>query len=117
MKKTFAMLLVCALLLMGCAMAEKLTMGSSCDFPPYEYYDDETGEIVGIDVEIAYAVAEKLGCELEIQDMQFDSIIAAISTGKCDFGMAGLTVNEDRKQNVDFSDAYMTAKQAVIVKE
>ena len=44
-------------------------MGSSCDFPPYEYYDDETGEIVGIDVEIAYAVAEKLGCELEIQDM------------------------------------------------
>ena len=57
MKKTFAMLLICALLLMGCAMAEKLTMGSSCDFPPYEYYDDETGEIVGIDVEIAYAVA------------------------------------------------------------
>ena len=117
MKKTIAMLLICALLLMGCAMAEKLTMGSSCDFPPYEYYDDETGEIVGIDVEIAYAVAEKLGYELEIQDMQFDSIIAAVCSGKVDFGMSGFTVTEERKQNVDFSTTYTTAKQSVIVPE
>ena len=115
MKKTIAMLLVCALMLMGCAMAEKLTMGSSCDFPPYEYYDDETGEIVGIDVEIAYAVAEKLGYELEIQDMQFDSIIAAVCSGKVDFGMSGFTVTEERKQNVDFSTPYTTAKQSVLV--
>ena len=92
-----------------------LKMATSADFPPYEYYEGE--DIVGIDAEIALAICDKLGYELVIEDMKFDSIIAAISTGKCDFGMAGLTVNEDRKQNVDFSDAYMTAKQAVIVKE
>ena len=117
MKKTFAMLLVCALLLMGCAMAEKLTMGSSCDFPPYEYYDDETGEIVGIDAEVAAAICEKLGCELEIVDMDFDAIIPAITTGKIDFGMAGMTVTEERKQSVDFSTSYATGIQSVIVKE
>ena len=115
MKKTIAMLLICALMLMGCAMAEKLTMGSSCDFPPYEYYDDETGEIVGIDAEVAAAICEKLGCELEIVDMDFDAIIPAITTGKIDFGMAGMTVTEERKQSVDFSTTYTTAKQSVIV--
>lgn len=117
MKKTIALLLVCLLVCMGVATAETLTMGSSIDFPPYEYYDDETGEITGIDVEIAQAVAEKLGCELEIVDMQFDSIIAAVVSGKVDFGMSGFTVTEERKQNVDFSSTYTTAVQAIIVPE
>ena len=117
MKKSFAMLLVLALLCTGCALAETITMGSSIDFAPYEYYDDETGEIVGIDVEIAQAVAEKLGYDLEIQDMQFDSIIAAVVSGKVDFGMSGFTVTEDRKQSVDFSTPYTTAVQSIIVPE
>lgn len=117
MKKIFAMLLVLAMLLSASAMAETLTMGSSIDFAPYEYYDDETGEIVGIDVEIAQAIAQKLGCELEISDMQFDSIIAAVVSGKVDFGMSGFTITEDRKQNVDFSTPYTTEVQAIIVPE
>lgn len=117
MKKMFALILIFALMLCGTAMAETLTMGSSIDFAPYEYYDDETGEIVGIDVEIAKAVAEKLGCDLEIVDMQFDSIIAAVVSGKVDFGMSGFTITEDRKQSVDFSTPYTTAVQSIIVPE
>ena len=115
MKKIFALILALAMLLTTAAMAETLTMGSSCDFPPYEYYHDETGEIVGIDVEIAQAICEKLGCELKVEDMQFDSIIAAVVSGKVDFGMSGFTVTEERKQSVDFSSTYMTAKQSVLV--
>lgn len=117
MKKVFAMILALALLCAGSAFAESIKMGSSIDFAPYEYYDDETGDIVGIDVEIAKAVAEKLGYELEIEDMQFDSIIAAVVSGKVDFGMSGFTVTEERKQSVDFSTPYTTAKQSVIVPE
>ena len=115
MKKMYAWILVLALVFAGSAMAETLTMGSSIDFAPYEYYDDETGEIVGIDVEIANAVAEKLGYDLEIVDMQFDSIIAAVVSGKVDFGMSGFTVTEDRKQSVDFTTPYTTAVQSIIV--
>ena len=117
MKKMLAMLLVCLMTLAGVACAETITMGSSIDFAPYEYYDDATGEIVGIDVEIAQAVAEKLGYDLEIVDMQFDSIIAAVVSGKVDFGMSGFTVTEERKQSVDFSTTYTTAVQSIIVPE
>jgi polar amino acid transport system substrate-binding protein len=92
-----------------------LKMGTNAEFPPYEYYDDVTGEIVGIDVEIAKAICAKMGKELEIVDMQFDSIIAAVVSGKVDFGMSGFTVTEERKQNVDFSTSYTTAKQSVLV--
>ena len=117
MKKVFAIVLTLALLCAGTAFAETLTMGSSCDFPPYEYYHDETGEIVGIDVEIAQAVCEKLGVELKVEDMQFDSIIAAVVSGKVDVGVSGFTVTEERKQNVDFTTTYTTAKQSVLVPE
>ena len=117
MKKIFAVVLAFALLCTSAAFAETLKMGSSIDFAPYEYYDDATGEIVGIDVEIAKAVCEKLKCDLEIVDMQFDSIIAAVVSGKVDFGMSGFTVTEERKQSVDFSTTYTTAKQSVIVAE
>jgi len=115
MKKIFAILLALATLCTATAFAETLTMGSSIDFPPYEYYHDETGEIVGIDVEIAQAIADKLGYELEIVDMQFDSIIAAVVSGKVDFGMSGFTITEERKQNVDFSTPYTVTQQSVIV--
>jgi len=92
-----------------------LTMGTNAYFPPYEYYEGET--IVGIDAEIAKAVADKLGLELKIEDMEFDSIITAVSTGKVDMGLAGMTVTEERKQNVNFSDTYATGVQVVIVTE
>lgn len=93
----------------------KLVMATNAEFPPYEYY--EGGEIVGIDVEIAAAIAENMGMEFEVEDMAFDSIIPAVQSGKADFGAAGMTVDEKRMQSVDFSDPYATATQVVIVKE
>lgn len=92
-----------------------LTMATNAYFPPYEYYEGD--EIVGIDAEIAAAVAEKLGLQLVIEDMEFDSIITAVETGKADMGLAGMTVTEDRLKNVNFSDTYATGIQSVIVKE
>ncbi len=92
-----------------------LTMGTNAAFPPYEFYDGDT--IVGIDAEIAAAIAEKLGLELQIVDMDFGSIITAVQTGKIDMGMAGMTVTEERLQNVNFSTTYATGIQDVIVPE
>ena len=117
MKKILAIALICMLSLTGMAMAETLKMGTNAAFPPYEFYDDETGEIVGIDAEVAAAICEKLGYELEIVDMDFDAIIPAVTTGKIDFGMAGMTVTEERLQSVDFTTSYATGIQSVIVKE
>lgn len=92
-----------------------LTMATNAYFPPYEYYEGEN--VVGIDAEIAGAVAEKLGLELQIEDMEFDSIITAVQTGKADIGFAGMTVTKDRLKNTDFSDSYAQGVQVVIVKE
>ncbi len=93
----------------------KLTMATNASFPPYEYYESE--KIVGIDAEVAELIAQKLGVELEIKDMEFGSIIGAVQTGAVDMGMAGMTITEDRLKTVDFSDSYATAVQVVIVKE
>lgn len=92
-----------------------LKMGTNAYFQPYEYYDGE--KIIGIDAEIAGAIAGKLGMELEIVDMQFDSIITAVNEGSVDFGMAGMTVNEKRLKEVDFSTSYANGVQVIIVKE
>ena len=92
-----------------------LIMATNAEFPTYEYHDG--GEIVGIDAEIAQAIAEELGMTLEIEDMAFDSIITAVSSGKADMGLAGMTVDPDRQKNVNFSDTYATAAQVIIVKE
>jgi arginine/lysine/histidine transporter system substrate-binding protein len=92
-----------------------LVMATNAEFPPYEYH--EGGEIVGIDAEIAAAIAEKLGMELVIEDMAFDSIIAAVQSGKADIGLAGMTVTEDRLKSINFSDSYATGKQVIIVSE
>ena len=92
-----------------------LTMGTNAEFPPYEYY--EGGDIVGIDVEIMAAVAKEMGMELQVEDMAFDSIIPAISSGKVDVGAAGMTVTEERQASVDFTNTYAKASQMIIVKE
>ncbi len=92
-----------------------LTMGTNATFPPYEFYDGD--KIVGIDAEIAEKVAEKLGLKLEIVDMDFSTIITAVQTGKIDIGLAGMTVTEERLQNVNFTPSYATGVQVVIVKE
>lgn len=94
---------------------EKLTMATNAEFPPYEYVEGD--KIVGIDAEIAALIADKLGMELEIVDVAFDSIIPGVQSGKYDMGMAGLTVNEERLEKVNFSTSYATGIQAVIVKD
>ena len=97
------------------AASGKLTMATEATFPPYEYYDGDA--IVGIDVEVAQAIAAKLGMELEVTDIAFDSIIPGVQTGKYDMGMAGMTVTDERKEQVNFSDSYATGVQVVIVKD
>ncbi len=93
----------------------KLIMGTNAYFQPYEYYEGD--KIIGIDAEIAAKIAEKLGLELEIQDMAFDSIITAVNEGSVDMGLAGMTVNEDRLKDVDFSISYASGVQAIVVPE
>ena len=92
-----------------------LKMGTNAYFQPYEYYDED--KIVGIDAEIAAAIAEKLGMTLEIVDMEFDSILTAVNEGSVDFGMAGMTITSDRLLEVDFSISYANGVQAIIVPE
>ena len=126
MKKIISLILVIALsvfVFAACGSektddsAEKkvLTMATNAEFPPYEFYEGD--KVVGIDAEIAAVIAEKLGMELEIVDIAFDSIITGVQSGKFDMGMAGLTVTPERLEKVDFSTSYATGVQSVIVKE
>lgn len=94
----------------------KLIMSTNAEFPPYEMTTDDGG-FEGIDIEIAQAIADKLGLELVIDDMGFDAAMQAVQNGQSDICMAGLTVDEDRLKVMDFSVSYATGKQVVIVKE
>jgi len=91
----------------------ELIMATNAYFAPYEYYED--GVITGIDADVALAICDLLGYSLKIEDMEFNSIIAAVQTGKADFGMAGMTIREDRLENVDFTEPYTTATQVIVV--
>lgn len=106
-------------MLAGCGSSSSdentLVMATNATFPPYEYVEGD--EIVGIDPEIAAAIADELGMELQIEDVDFDSIVAGVASGKYDMGMAGMTVTEDRLESVNFSDSYATGIQSIIVKE
>lgn len=127
MKKTIAILLAAIMmlgLLAGCSSVSesltleegKLIMSTNAAFPPYEMTDD-AGNCIGIDVEVAQAIAEKLGLELVIDNMEFTAALEAAQNGKADMVMAGVTVNEDRLAVMDFSNSYATGVQVVIVKE
>ncbi len=121
MKKALALIMAMLLVvaaLAGCGAtqeAETLKMGTNAAFPPYEYKEGEA--FVGIDVEIADAIAKELGLTLEVVDMEFDSIIPAVQKGEVNFGMAGMTVTDERKLEVDFTSSYATGVQVVIVNE
>lgn len=129
MKKTVKILSVvlALILVIGCFAAcgkkeekkteekKTLVMATNAEFPPYEYHEGDA--VVGIDAEIAKLIADNLGMELKIEDVAFDSIIPGVQAGKYDMGMAGMTVNEERLQSVNFSDSYATGVQVVIVKE
>ena len=124
MKKLIA--LVLALMLVLCSVAAlaetettetkgTLVMATNASFPPYEFY--EGTQVVGIDVEIAAAVAAKMGYDFVVADMDFDAIIPAVISGEANFGLAGMTVTEERLLTVDFSTSYATGVQVVIVRE
>ena len=93
-----------------------LRMGTNATFPPYEYVD-ENNEVAGIDADIAAAIAEKLGMELEITDMAFDSLIPALQSDTIDIVLAGMTVDPERAESVNFTDSYATGVQVIIVPE
>ena len=92
-----------------------LTVATSPDFPPFEYLED--GKVVGIEVDILNAIGEKLGFDIDIQQMDFDSVVPGVQAGKFDLGASGITATEERKKNVDFTDAYFLASQAIVVTE
>lgn len=94
---------------------ETLTMVTNAEFPPYEYKEGD--KVVGIDADVAQAIADKLGMKLEIVDTKFDAIIPGVQSGKYDMGMAGMTVTPEREQSVAFSDSYATGIQSIIVKQ
>lgn len=119
---SLVMALVLCLSFVGCSGVDYtveegvLTMGTNATFPPYEYTDDD-GNIIGIDAEIAQAIADKLGLELVIKDMEFESLLPAVQGGSIDIVLAGMTVTDERKEAVNFTEFYATGIQVIIVKE
>lgn len=97
---------------------KKLVLGTCADYPPYEFHTEKDGKdtITGFDVEIARAIANDLGAELVIRDMDFDGLLAALVSGSVDIVLAGMTPTDERRQNVDFSDIYYTAEQGIIIR-
>lgn len=120
MKKLFTLILgailVCgSMMFAGCDNRETLRMATNAAFTPFEY--KVGNEFRGIDIDLAYKIAEKLNMKLEIIDMDFEAVITSVSQGQADIALAGLTVNETRRQHVDFSDTYFKASQYLIVKK
>ena len=123
MKKLIAVIMaLCMLVSAVCLFAScdkkdenTLVMATNAAFPPYEYKDGD--KIVGIDAEIAAAIAEKLGMKLEIVDVDFGAVLTGVAEGKYDMGMAGITVTDKRKESMDFSDTYATGIQVIIVND
>jgi len=134
-KNLFALLLVILLMATGCSSSAedgsgegklseiqdsgKLVLGTSADYPPYEFYAEIDGklEIVGFDVEIAKEIAKDIGVELEIVDMQFDGLLAALVADNIDIIVAGMAATEERKESVDFSTSYYEAEQTMLVRK
>jgi len=120
MKKKISILLVIMVvlgMLAACGKKDEkvLMMGTNAEFPPYEFYEGE--DIVGIDVDLVKAIADKLEMEFDIADMDFNAIIPAVQSGKVTIGAAGMTITEERMKEVAFTDTYYTGRQVIIVRE
>ena len=114
--KKYLIIIIIVLLMTGCSNRDdKLIMATEAAFAPYEYYSN--GEIKGVDVDIMKAVAKRLGKELKVKDVAFDSIIAEVKTGKSDVGAAGISYTEERAKQVDFSIPYIESDQVIVVKK
>lgn len=97
---------------------EVLVMGTSADYKPFEYVDSAKGEeIIGYDIDLAYMIGEKLGFDVKIQDMDFNSLVPALQAGKIDFVISGMSPNEEREKVVDFSQPYNETRQVIVVKQ
>lgn len=124
-KKTFALAIAAILsigALAGCSKDENtIVMGTNAEFPPFEFVADDGEGVVdnfdGIDIAISQKIAEKLGKKLVVENMQFEGLVASVQSGKVDFAAAGMTVNDERKEKVDFSDTYFVAEQVMVVSE
>ena len=92
-----------------------IKMGVRADFPPFESYADDAVTFVGFDIDLMQEICNRLGMELQIQDMNFDAIVAAVQTGKLDVGVSGITITDERKESVAFSDPYFVASQSILV--
>lgn len=118
MKKVLAVILAC-LCVIGCTACKPaeetntLTMVTEAAFPPFEYMEGD--QLVGADIDIANAIADILGKELVITNVDFDAVLSGVATGKYDFGIAGITASEERKKNMNFTDAYFIASQSIVV--
>ena len=117
--KLILSLIILSIALTGCAKKkDTIVMGTNATFPPFESVGGESGdEVVGFDVEIAKEIARDLGKELEVEDMEFDTLLTALNANKVDFVIAGMTINPTRAESVDFTEPYYEATQAVIVKK
>ncbi len=118
--KKFLCLMMVVLMALSCLTAcggsgDELVMATNANFPPYEFMEGD--EYAGIDIEIAQEIADRLDKELVIENVEFGTIVSGVQTGKFDMGIAGLTVNDERKEQVNFSDSYATGVQVVIVKD
>ena len=92
-----------------------IKMGVSADFPPFESYADDAVTFVGFDIDLMQEICNRLGMELQIKDMNFDAIVTAVQTGKLDVGVSGITITDERKESVAFSDPYFVASQSILV--
>src|SRR5699024_9285359 len=101
----------------GSADKDVFTVATDNSYAPFEFIDDETGELEGFDVELIEALADEAGIEIEIQQLEFDGIVAGVGSGKFDIGIAGMTITEERKENIDFSQPYYEAGLILAVQE
>ena len=115
--KVSLLLLIILFLVSGCASKneDELVLATEAGFAPYEYYKD--GEIVGVDIDIAKEIAKELDKKLVIKDVSFDFLINEVKSGKADFAAAGISITEERKEEVDFTDEYTTSNQVVVVRK
>ncbi|QTL96490.1 transporter substrate-binding domain-containing protein [Iocasia frigidifontis] len=117
-KKIFSLILITVLVcaFSGLAFAKTYVVGTSAGFPPFEYVD-ENGDVVGFDVDLVKAIGELKGFDVEVKDISFDSLPAALKTGNIDMIAAGMTITTEREKVLDFSQPYWTANQSIIVTE
>lgn len=122
-KKVMALILASCVsvgMISGCGKdSNELVMGTNAEFPPFEFVADDgegvVGEFDGIDIAISKKIAEKMGKDLKVENMQFEGLVASVQSGKVDFAAAGMTINEERLESVDFSDTYFVAEQVMVV--